>query len=296
MAREIFNEEWNDLTEEEIKSKIKWVRNQIYRQGYKHRQDKERKNFESVRKHLEENPDATPTEIASAIGLSRPSVYKFMAMGDTYFPSVGKNPAIKHVPLLSVCDKLCSALRGIIHTHLDGAKTFECDLTFGEGGFYKAGIEVPDHIFDKFDFGKNGATEKVKELNADNLKNIKVSSVIIDLPIKIGGKETDIESFNSVADLYEAYVEYIEYADRLLKKGGILIFSTADFILKEEDNETGTPEIWATDYAISTALSKGFELKDKVHMVRKGGVINIGDLPIKTGVKDSTFLIFVKRR
>ena len=286
-----------NLTAEEMAAAsgltVKQVRNRLQRQGYSHRQNKEKLNFEKVKEFFEKNPNATPTEASIATGLSRPSIYKFRAMGDTY---VSTGTSIQSTPVcLSVADNLNKTLRGIISLHLE-TKTFECDLTFGEGGFYKNSLEVPKYIFDKFDFGEDGAVENVKELNGENLKDIMVSSVMIDLPIKIGESGVDMDSFKSVSDLYAAYDEYIKYAHEILNKNGILVFSTSDFILKEDNADHDIPEVWAADYAITVALSLGFDLKDKIHLVRKGGYIRIKDLSIKTGVKDSTFLIFIKRR
>lgn len=282
MAREIFCDVWNDLTEDEMKSKVKWVRNQLQRQGYQHRQNKEKKNFEKVKEFFEENPTATPSQAAEATGLSRPSIYKFRAMGDTYLPS----GEIKHsAPIcLSVSDNLHQTLKNIISLHLK-TKTFECDLTFGEGGFYKKGIPVPTHIYDLFNYGdKSPAGTSVQKLDLKNPKPIAVGSVVVDLPITI-----DELSFKSSTQLYNTYDEYINYAATLLNRGGILVFSTADFILR--NGEDGT---WAADYAISAALSFGFSLKDKIHLVRKGDTVEIDGISVQSGLKDSVFLIFSK--
>ena len=275
-----------ELTAEEMATAsgltVKQVRNRLQRLGYNHRQNKEKQNFEKVKKHLAEHPGATPTEIASATALSRPSVYKFMAMGDSYIPS---NSTKKSTPIcLSVSDNLNKTLRGIISLHLK-TKTFECDLTFGEGGFYKKGIPIPTHIFDIFDYGENNTIgKKVERLDLENPPHIKVNSVVIDLPVTIGKN-----SFETSSELYETYVAYIEYANSILNKGGVLVFSTADFILRDD-----VENAWATDFAISVAMDMGFNLKDKIHLVRKGEILTIDGASVKSGLKDSAFLIFTK--
>lgn len=300
MAQMIFDEVWDedDLKKSEVKSKIKWVRNQLQRLGYSHRQNKEKHNFERVKEYFAKHPTATPTQAAKALRLSRPSIYKFRAMGNTYVASESKTKFVSPPSrCLSIGDKLTTILRNIIQLHLDDAETFHCDLTFGEGGFYKkTDIKVPALRFDKFDFGENSPKfYEVKELTSDNLKGLKVSSVVIDLPVQIENDDASFNSFKSVAELYQAYDEYIGYACDILRKDGILVFSTADFILREGDDDD-TPGVWATDYAIFTALSLGFDLKDKIHLVRKGGVLKVEEISVQSGVKDSTFLIFVKRR
>lgn len=261
---------------------VKQVQNKLQRLGYTHRQNKEKKNFEKVKDFFEENPNATPSQAVEAIGLSRPTIYKFRAMGDTYMPS----REIKHsAPLcLSVSYNLNKTLKNIISLHLS-TKTFDCDLTFGEGGFYKKGIPVPPHIYDLFNYGdKSPIGGKVTKLDLETPANIKVNSVVIDLPITIGEN-----SFESSRDLYATYEAYIRYADSILKKGGVLVFSTADFILRDEKDNA-----WATDYAISVAIPVGFNLKDKIHLVRKGDKITVDGVTVKSGLKDSAFLIFTK--
>ena len=61
---------------------VKQVRNRLQRLGYSHRQNKEKKNFAKVKKFFEENPNATPTEAANELHLSRPSIYKFTQVSD----------------------------------------------------------------------------------------------------------------------------------------------------------------------------------------------------------------------
>lgn len=262
---------------------VKQVRNRLQRLGYSHRQNKEKQNFEKVRRHLVENPNATPTEIASATGLSRPSVYKFMAMGATYTPS---GSTTKSTPVcLSVSDNLNKTLKDIIRLYLPQSNTFDCDLTFGEGGFYRKGIPVPEHIYDLLAYGENSpAGNKVKKLDLKNPEDIKVDSVMIDLPVTI-----DENGFESSTQLYNTYDEYINYAASILNRGGILVFSTADFILR--NGEDGT---WAADYALSAALSFDFSLKDKIHLVRKGDTVEIDGISVQSGLKDSVFLIFYR--
>lgn len=260
---------------------VKQVRNRLQRLGYNHRQNKEKENFNKVKKFFNENPAATPTEAAAKLGLSRPSIYKFRAMGDEYVSSTKKsNPNC-----LSVGTDINKVLRGIISLHLPQSNTFDCDLTYGEGGFYRKGIPEPKHRYDLFDYGENSPSgTDVEKLDLKKPADINVDSVIIDLPITIGEN-----SFESSSDLYSSYAAYIQYAASILNKEGLLVFSTADFILRDEEDNA-----WATDFAISEALSLGFSLKDKIHLVRKGGYVTIEDVIVKSGLKDSAFLIFTK--
>ena len=290
MEKIIKSFEYNpNLTAEEMAAAsgltVKQVQNRLQRLGYSHRQNKEKQNFEKVRRHLDENPNATPTEIASATGLSRPSVYKFMAMGETYSPSSNNKKSQAKIQCLSVGTNVHKVLRGIIGLHIPHSNTFECDLTFGEGGFYQKGIPEPKYIFDKFDYEENSPIGyKVEKLDLANPVNIKVNSVVIDLPITMGEN-----AFESSSDLYETYEAYIEYANSILNKGGLLVFSTADFILRDDADNA-----WATDFAILVAMNMGFSLKDKIHLVRKGETLTIDGASVKSGLKDSAFLIFTK--
>lgn len=275
-----------ELTAEEMATasglSVKQVRNRLQRQGYSHRQNKEKLNFEKVRDFFEKNPTATPSQATKATGLSRPSIYKFRAMGNTYIPSgTDKQPA----PVcLSVSNNLHKTLQSIIALHLS-TNTFDCDLTYGEGGFYKKGIPTPTYIYDIFDYEENSPVgRKVEKLDLETPATIKVNSVVVDLPVTIGKN-----SFASSRELYDTYEAYIRYANSILNKGGVLVFSTADFILRDEEDNA-----WATDYAISVACSLGFHLKDKIHLVRKGDKITVDGITVKSGLKDSAFLIFTK--
>ena len=261
---------------------VKQVRYRLQRFGFNHRQNKEKENFNKVKKFFSDNPAATITQAALELRMSRPSVYKFRAMGNDYVPACKP----KTHRCLSVGSDVNTVLRGIISLHLPQSTTFDCDLTFGEGGFYRKGIPIPNHIYDLFNYGeKSPAGFDVKKLdlkNPDNINN--VNSVMIDLPVEINEK-----NFTTATELYEAYVAYIEYASFILNKGGVLVFSTADFILYDENDNT-----WATDFAISVALDLGFSLKDKIHLVRKGGNFTVDGVTVKSGLKDSAFLIFIK--
>ena len=273
------------LTAEEMAAKagltVKQVRNRLQRLGYNHRQNKEKKNFKKVKQYFEENPGASVSKAALDLELSRPTIIKFRAMGDEYVSSTKRSKPICH----SVGTNLNKVLRGIISLHIPRSNTFDCDLTFGEGGFYRKGIPVPEHIYDLLAYGENSpAGHKVKKLDLKNPGDFKVNSVVVDLPVTM-----DENGFESSAQLYDTYDEYINYAASILNRGGILVFSTADFILC--DGEDGT---WAADYALSAALSFDFSLKDKIHLVRKGDTLEIDGISVQSGLKDSVFLIFYR--
>lgn len=260
---------------------VKQVRNRLQRHGYSHRQNKTERNFKRVKQYFAENPGVSVSQASRELKLSRPTIIKFRDMGDEYISSTKRSKPI----CLSVGSDLNKVLRGIISQHLPQSNTFDCDLTFGEGGFYRKGIPIPEHNYDLFDYGKNSpGGDKVKKLDLKNPADIKVNSVMIDLPITI-----DELSFKSSTQLYNTYDEYINYAATILSRGGIMVFSTADFILR--NGEDGT---WAADYAISAALSFDFSLKDKIHLVRKGDIVEIDGISVQSGLKDSVFLVFTK--
>lgn len=260
---------------------VKQVRNRLQRLGYTHRRNKTEQNFKKVKKYFSENPVASVSQAARDLQLSRPTVIKFRSMGDEFLTTFNRYKQ----KCFSVGSDINKVLRSIISLHLPQSDTFDCDLTFGEGGFYRKGIPVPDHIYDLFDYAeKSPEGYEVEKLDLDNPADIKVNSVIIDLPITMGEN-----AFESSHDLYKTYEKYLQYAASILNKRGVLVFSTADFILRDNRDNA-----WTTDYAITVALSLDFSLKDKIHLVRKGGNIVIGDITVKSGLKDSAFLIFTK--
>lgn len=274
-----------NLTAEEMAAAsgltVKQVRNRLQRLGFNHRQNKTERNFKRVRQYFADNPGVSVSQAARYLELSRPTVIKFRDMGDEYVSAIKRSKPI----CLSVGTDLNKVLRGIISLHLPQSNTFGCDLTFGQGGFYRKGIPLPENCYDLFDYGENSPIgNKVKKLDLENPDDIMVNSVIIDLPVTIGEN-----SFESSSDLYKTYEAYIQYAASILNSGGVLVFSTADFILHDEADNA-----WATDFAISVAMDLNFSLKDKIHLVRKGESITIDGATVKSGLKDSAFLIFTK--
>lgn len=200
------------------------------------------------------------------------------------------------VPGLSVNNSGTAILRDILKFYLPGRSTFDCDLTFGQGDFYSDGIAMPQYRYDKYQFDETGTTQlPVRSLDeAAELEDECFESVVIDLPLTIDNKGLDCNAFASLSQMFETYDDMLGLADRLLKPGGILVFRTADFVLRNSI-ESQYNGYWATDYAIDLALELDFELTDRFILAERHALQMSGSQKVRTGLKHGYFLVFTKR-
>lgn len=142
-------------------------------------------------------------------------------------------------------------LRSILHLYLEDAATFDCDLTFGDGDFYKY-LPRPHFCFDKYPQFPN-----VKDLDLVTDSLPLYNSVVVDLPHYIDRKgEESPDRFATLDAAYHHHQKMIAIAYNILKPKGILVYKTTDFVVN------GRQE-WISDYAIRQAMLQGFELIDK---------------------------------
>jgi hypothetical protein len=136
----------------------------------------------------------------------------------------------------SVYDKQEDILNAIIKLHCpDG---FECDLTYGNGNFYK-NIPRPKLCFDiepSFDY-----VEKRDSCNT-GLERGSLNSIMFDPPfltyVKNGKKHKDgkvamtsrFGGYYTYKELWQHYLGTINESFRILKKGGHLVFKCQDII------------------------------------------------------------------
>lgn len=131
---------------------------------------------------------------------------------------------------------------------------FECDLTFGNGGFYKK-IKVPELCSDlnpKKDFVSKQDSSNT-EYESDSLEN-----VIVDLPflpyIRESHKAIMAKRFSGYwqyGELIVAYQNTLKEVARILKPKGILVFKCQDIILNHKYTPTHlTTILWAKEIGL----------------------------------------------
>lgn len=193
------------------------------------------------------------------------------------------------------------ALREIIDLYLPKHKTFDCDLTFGEGLFYKH-LPQPKEKYDKYPKSKDVLPLDVIE----NLKESKgFSSIVIDLPDivkssadnkKRTASEEEINAFQSLWDLYDSYADMLGLAQIHLAQNGILVFKSPDILLRT-DTEQYYENKWTADYAVDLAADNNLELIDEITLIETDDTFTTGtSLTTLTrhGKRFHIFLIFKK--
>ena len=140
-----------------------------------------------------------------------------------------------------------------------GKRTFDCDLTYGDGKFYKH-IPIPRFIYDI----QRNLHDVRPIIEAGLLPEQSMMSVVIDLPFIIQAKvEEDSKSvirkryssFTSEKELKETYYELMQLANRLLKTKGILV-------IKTQDTNYNRKQIWVHTMVERYAQEIGFEMED----------------------------------
>lgn len=284
------------------------LNNFLQRNGYQYKKD----NDEYWRKRViafdESHHNITKAEMAKTLGISKARLSRYLDLASD--PAPNSKNIRKHRPIFSVNSTDNAILRDILTLYLPNHKTFDCDLTFGEGGFYCKGIQVPQNIFDK-NFEECPKQYKVRSLDEIyHLGDSVFNSIVIDLPVSIEeiretkneGKNktyrekylrTDLNAFKSLNEMFTTYDKLIKESARLLKEKGILIFKTSDFVLRNDKHATYAQE-WATDKAVEFALEYGFELIDKFILLLKNEVLSTGSKRMKSALKHAVYLVFQK--
>ena len=149
-------------------------------------------------------------------------------------------------------------LEAILNLHVR-KRTFDCDLTYGDGSFYK-GINKPLY---RFDIAPRFADVRPIE-HAALLLEGSIGSIIVDLPFIIqAGEYTGNKSvvkkryctFASEEELKKTYYELIQLAHRLLSDNGILV-------VKTQDTSFNGKQIWVHSIVESYADEIGFVMID----------------------------------
>lgn len=161
----------------------------------------------------------------------------------------------------STCQSNSEALKSIMALHCPSG--FECDLTYGNGAFYK---NVPEPLL-KFDITPmvEGVIQSCS--TATNLLTGSVSSCVVDPPFLTyitGGRDHKDGSvamskrfggYYSYAQLESHYRGTLMECSRILMKKGVLVFKCQDIIHNHKMHCTHANVIvWASEF--------GFRLKD----------------------------------
>tara|TARA_Y100000590_G_scaffold455108_1_gene603113 strand:+ start:192 stop:815 length:624 start_codon:yes stop_codon:yes gene_type:complete len=145
-------------------------------------------------------------------------------------------------------------LKAIVQLHIDG-NTFEVDLTFGNGGFYKKGLPLPVHRLDIDDSLPN--LTKVCNSTETGLKDASVQSIVFDPPFltyirkqRVGNSSMVMarrfSGYWRVEELIAHYQATIAEAARILKHKGIFVIKCQDIVHNHKLFSTHTEIIrWA---------------------------------------------------
>jgi DNA-binding CsgD family transcriptional regulator len=140
-----------------------------------------------------------------------------------------------------------------------GKKTFDCDLTYGDGKFYRH-IPIPKSIYDI----QHKDHDVRPIIEAGVLPEQSMMSVVMDPPFIIQAKVNEdsksvihkrYSSFSSEQELKETYYELMQLAYRLLKEKGILV-------IKTQDTNYNGKQIWVHTIVERYAQEIGYELED----------------------------------
>lgn len=183
-------------------------------------------------------------------------------------------------------------LRDIISLHVPGG--FECDLTYGNGSFYK-NVNPPALCFDKEPLSKHVIAACSTSIP---LKDESVSSVVFDPPfltyIKSGRNHKSImgkrfSGYWRYSELEDHYQKTIADACRVLKKKGVLVFKCQDIIHNHKLHSTHINVVnWAKDM---------FRLKDMFILAAKNRMpVGVTHKQQHARIYHSYFLVLEKQK
>jgi len=182
----------------------------------------------------------------------------------------------------------------------------QCDLTYGNGGFYKNGIKEPQYCFDIQPLKPH--VIQASSISIPQLDCNSVESVMFDPPfltyIKQGREHNSImakrfSGYYHYEELESHYKCTLQETVRILKEDGIMIFKCQDIIHNHKMHCTHNNVInWANDSMVH-------DFKDKWNLVLKDLFILAAThrIPIASNKKQeharifhSYFLVFEKKK
>lgn len=249
----------------------------------------------SIKELRKKNPDITIAEICRLLNKSRNTVKKYI-IGDKKVSNIDTKKVStldlskRKFIVSSVSDDQNEILYNILKLHIH-RNTFDCDMTFSKGVFYRK-ISFPPLKFDKYP-----QSEDVKQLDeVYNIPNASLFSIVIDLPFVIKGDNAKYESmmadrfncFKNINELYSTNAEMLQLAYSKLQKGGFLIFKTMDL-------RFGGNQHWVCNFVQNKANEIGFKLIDLFILIAKNKVLTTVNKIQKSARKfHSYFFVFRK--
>ncbi len=240
------------------KASVTAVRRYIRSRNIDRRFDNQLLTYKRVQDYRKKHPEASYRDVKDALGYSLNTVKKYWLPESKPQKKVnGKISTLDKrsnmATLMTVSRDERVILSSILELYLNGAETFDCDLTTGQGDFYKTTIPRPQYCFDKYP-----QSEAVTDLkHAFSIRFPIFHSVVVDLPHYIEEKQD--EQPNAFASLNEAYTTHeqiLQTAFNILHGNGILVYKTTDFVVDGHQE-------WISDFAIGKAKEIGFDLIDK---------------------------------
>lgn len=221
-----------------------------------------------------ENPAMPMAEMARRLGFSVNTIKKYLNLD--LKPSKTTTSKVSTFDMKRNVNNIKSfsfsqdeILSNILHLYIH-TETYECDLTYSIGIFYKH-LSQPAMKFDKYPQSKD--VRLLEE--AYSIPDNSLSSIICDLPfiVRGHGKENNagqlVERFNyfeSAEEAYEANLEMINLAYNKLKRGGY-------FVMKSMDVRCKSHTIWLNSYIQVEAVKKGFVMEDLFILASKSRML-----------------------
>lgn len=251
------------------------------------RKDNAEYKISQIINYYKPHPNATQ-KVAEALGMSYPTYKKYWDKIQRDSNIEIEECVVPNCPAVNYSDS--EILKSILRLYLPQENTFECDLTYGRGGFYKS---IPQPKL-RYDIERDLQSAFVKPLHEIGLvKDSSIKSVVIDLPVEINPHSKDYETFKNLDEKYNAYQNMIGIASRIIKQDGIMVFKTSDFVVRNDDTMAYEEE-WSTDKAIEFALAEGFDLIDQFILVQHTGILTTATKKLTGSLKHSFFLVFKK--
>ena len=161
-------------------------------------------------------------------------------------------------------------LRSVLQLYMGGARTFDVDLTYGSGGFYKKGMPRPRLCFDqrpRFDFVEQvNSAESHARLGACSVDSIVYDPPYLHAPGKDSIMGQRFGGYKNYKERDEDYKATMESAHISLRRGGIFVFKCQD-IVESGKQHFNHCKVWGW------ALEHGGWTVEDMLVTRSAGVI-----------------------
>ena len=269
---------------------ISAMRSYLQRKGIDQNGDRQRLLFDKIHSIMDNNPSISIYRLAKMSCVDYKTAKRYATMIVPPNIQTGKESALRpgFGIVRSVYDHEGDLLNGIIQLYL-ATPSFEADMTYSKGGFYR---HIPPPQF-KFDIAPQ--FDDVLPLpEFDKLKDNSLGSVIIDLPYFAGtnaGKLYYAErygQFSSIPELEWHYRKMMELATQKLKSKGLLVMKIQPFVYAER-------QVWTNYHIYNLAYNLNLEMVDEFVLVNHRRLIHLTGQQKHARRFHSYFLCFKKR-